>query len=114
MAVAAALLLALVVVAALASGWVANRLEQDFWPVDASRVGPNILASVVQWSVLAIVAVAVYPPLRRWVEGLFRSVHEKLDAHHTESNAQRDLLHEKLDHVIRHHPDIPEFEGGPL
>jgi len=106
-AVVAAVGLTVIFIAAIGSGWLAQRLTQDFWPLDASRVGPNLVASVVQWAVLAIVAVSIYPPLRRWVEGLFHSLHNKIDRHHHEGNEERSLLHKKLDHIIEHHPDLP-------
>jgi len=104
--IAGVLLIALIV-ASIASSWLAQRLAQDFWPIDASRVGPNLVASMVQWAVLAVVAVAVYPPLRHWVEGLFHSLHDKMDMHHAEGKAERFSLHDKLDHIIEHHPDLP-------
>ena len=36
-----------------------GRFNADFWPLDASRVGPNLVASVVQWIIIALVAYLV-------------------------------------------------------
>lgn len=58
--------------------------------------GPEAL---VQTVVYATAAVILIPPFRKWVVGHFTKLHEKLD-----------LAHEKMDHIIEHHPDIPPFE----
>ena len=55
--------------------------------------GPEAL---VQTAAYAAIAVAIYPPLRKFIER---------EAHSGEA-----LLHEKLDHLIKHHPDIPDFK----
>jgi hypothetical protein len=80
-----------------------GRLAADFWPFDASRVGPNLVASVVQWAIIALIAYLVYPPVRKWIDA--------------ETAKGRAELHQKLDrnakllqHVIRHHPDIPNVD----
>ena len=39
-----------------------GRFVQDFYPLDASRVAPNILASVVQYVILGVGAYLLYPP----------------------------------------------------
>ena len=52
--------------------------------------GPEALIQTVAY---AAVAVAVYPPLRKWATKEERAV-----------NAE---LHRKVDHIIFHHPDIP-------
>ena len=90
-AVVALAVVAALTIASLTVHGFALRLEQDFWPLDASRIAPNVMATVVQWVILAIVMAIVYPPFRRWVE------------------SEIDHVHQKLDHVIKHHPDIPEF-----
>ena len=79
-----------------------GRLGADFWPLDSSRVGPNLVASVVQWAIIALVVYVAYPPFRKAMEQI---------AH--KANAE---LHEKLDrnfaaaqHIAKHHPDIPEI-----
>lgn len=55
--------------------------------------GPEAL---VQTAAYAAIALAIYPPIRKWVE------------HEAHSGEQ--LLHDKLDHIIHHHPDIPDFK----
>jgi large-conductance mechanosensitive channel len=77
-----------------------GRFSADFYPLDSSRVGPNLVASVVQWAIIALVVYLAYPPVRKAID---RAVKK-----HT------DELHEKLDknakllrHVIEHHPEIP-------
>ena len=54
--------------------------------------GPEAL---IQTVVYAAVAVAVYPPLRKWAT--------------KEERAMRAELHSKVDHIIKHHPDIPDY-----
>ena len=81
------------------SDWFAQRLISDFWPLDASRVGPNLVASVVQWIIIVIVASFIYPPFRSWIKKEIESIHGKLD---------RNALLSK--HIIKYHPDIPNLE----
>jgi hypothetical protein len=77
-----------------------GRVPADFWPLDASRVGPNLVASVIQWALIALVLYLAYPPVRRAIDQAVKrhtaELHEKLD-----HNARL------LQHVIKHHPDIP-------
>ena len=77
-----------------------GRLSADFWPLDSSRVGPNLVASVVQWAIIALVVYVAYPPVRRAIDAAVKKhtaeLHDKLD-----HNAKL------LAHVIKHHPDIP-------
>jgi hypothetical protein len=81
-----------------------HRIYADLWPFDASRVGPNLVASLIQWFVIALVAVIVYPPLRKFVAREWDHMHSKLD-----HNAE--LLH----HMIKHTKDIPnEDRNGVL
>lgn len=98
-AIIATSIIAGVLILTLSSHWFAARMVQDFWPIDSSRVGPNLVASVVQWIIVAIVASIVYPPFRNWIEREINKIHEKLD-----KNAL--LSH----HIIKHHPEIPKFK----
>ena len=61
------------------------------WP-SLKGNGPEAIAQTIVYSVVAL---AVYPPLRHAL---------KRETEH---------LHAKLDHVIKHHPDIPPFERKP-
>ena len=92
-------LLALVLVILSVVFW-HGRFSADFWPLDASRVGPNLVASVIQWATIALVVYLAYPPIRKAIDAAVKKhtaeLHEKLD-----HNARL------LKHVIEHHPDIP-------
>jgi hypothetical protein len=59
-----------------------------FWP-SLKGNGPEALLQTIAY---AAIAYAFYPPFRRWVK------HEA------------SVYHQKLDHIIKHHPDIPDFE----
>jgi hypothetical protein len=73
-----------------------SRFLADFWPLDASRVGPNLVAAVVQTAIVLGFVALVYPPTRRWIE-------EHLER-----------LHAKVDHVILNTKQIPnEVPGLP-
>ena len=65
-----------------------SRLAADFWPLDASRVGPNLVASLIQAALVFIAAVLVWPPARRRLERYVKThadaVHEKLDRLHAQ------------------------------
>ena len=86
-----------------------NRLSSDFWPLDASRVGPNLVASLIQGALVFLAAVLLYPPFRKAMEHIAEQanaeLHEKI-----ERNAKL------LKHVIKHSPDIPNHDhtGTPL
>ena len=81
----ASAVLLLVTLTALFSHGFWARLAVDFWPPDSSPVGPNLLASVVQWLIVASVATLVYPPFRKWIERELDHVHHKMD-HMIETN----------------------------
>lgn len=63
-----------------------DRLHADLWPLDASRVAPNILASVIQAAVLFPVAVLIWPPTRRRIHRFMDSKLKALEAHQAEHN----------------------------
>lgn len=71
--------------------WFWDRLYHDFWPLDTSRIMPNILASITQWLVIGIVATFLYQPLKRWI------------------NAELDHLNAKIEHAIEENPNIAEL-----
>jgi hypothetical protein len=89
-----------------------NRLGTDFWPLDRSTIGPNLVASVVQWAIIALVVYLAYPPVRRALDRWAKS-------HVHEANVE---LHKKLDesiklsrHIIHHTKAIPnEDRDGNL
>jgi hypothetical protein len=65
-----------------------NRVYHDFWPPDASGVGPNIVASVVVWLVVGLT----------WLRPHLKRLHQSHQA-----------MHDKVDHVIKHSTDIPDM-----
>ena len=62
-------------------------------------VKTNIGAGIWWAAIVGIVTTLVYPPLRRKVSA-FITRHLK---------SETDELHRKLDHIIEHHPDIPDL-----
>lgn len=65
-----------------------------FWPSDEGN-GPEALQQTVVYGLLAVIFV---PLVRKWFMARMAALHEKLDH-----------AHDKIDHIIRHSPDIPEF-----
>ena len=61
------------------------------WP-SLKGNGPEALIQTVAY---AAIAMAIYPPLRNWAKG---------EAAH---------MHAKMDHIIRYHPNIPDFPPRP-
>ena len=61
------------------------------WP-SLKGNGPEALIQTIAY---AAIAVAVYPPLRKWAT--------------KEERAMRAELHRKVDHIIKWHPDIPDL-----
>jgi len=62
-------------------------------------VKTNIGAGVWWAVIVTIVTSIVYPPLRRAIEAFVER--------HVHAGSQE--LHKKLDHIIKHHPEIPEI-----
>ncbi len=86
------------VVACLVIFW--NRLGKDFWPPDRSFVGPNLLASVVQWVVIFVIVILLWPPTRRRIH---RFVDRKVETLRSHIDARHRELHERLDVIEAHH-----------
>ena len=63
-----------------------------YWWPSIKGNGPEDITSLV---VVAIVTGLFVPRVRRWWV------------------AREQALHAKLDHIIKHHPDIPEFKEKP-
>ena len=83
-----------------------SRFVSDFWPLDKSSVGPNLVASVVQWAIILVAASLIYPPTRRAIDKYVKRHFESVKAHVTSGHNE---LHAKLDHIIYHSNDIPPF-----
>ena len=88
-----------------------NRISPDFWPIDGGRVSPNILASLIQWAVLFLAAVLIWPPTRRrlhrFVDRKLEPVHAHLThlRHHHEASAKRqEHIIRQNAHIIEHSP----------
>lgn len=97
----AALALFIVVLACLIA--FRSRLAADFWPPDASRVAPNILAAAIQAVVVFVLAILLWPPWRRRLHRLIdlklAPLHKRLDeiqGSHGELHRSHDQLHARL------------------
>ena len=87
--------------------WSRSRFTQDFWPPDRSFVGPNLVASVVQAIAVAFVVYALYPPIRKRIEASLERHKAEMMSHVSAETAK---LHAMLSHIIKHHPDIPDYK----
>lgn len=100
----AAAFLLLLVCATIAAVAFRDRLSADFWPMDSSRVGPNLVAALVQWVIVVLVASFLYPPLRGWIRAEIDRLHDKLDARHAEIlETLRLHHHEAMTKADEHH-----------
>lgn len=80
-------------------GWLSHFWFVYVWP-SCKGNGPEAVIQTVVYGAIALVFV---PPLRRW----FGRHMEALKSHITAEHA---AVHAKLDHVIKHSPDIPDFK----
>ena len=87
-----------------------NRMGADFWPPDASRIAPNIVATIIQWSVALLIAALLWPPTRRRIHGFVTGHLKPLHDNHAELLASHEVLLRHMKHIIEHHPDIPPLE----
>jgi hypothetical protein len=97
-------ILVVIVAFALIFGW--SRIGPDAWPPDRSFVGPNLVAAIVQWMIIFVVGVLVWPPTRRrmhrFVDRKIAPLHVKLDAHETMHQEHAD----KLDRLAQRLEDL--------
>ena len=77
-----------------------------FWPSDLGN-GPEAIQEAV---VVAVATAIVWPPLRKRIH---RFADRKLAETEAAARRERDELHRKLDHIIHHHPDIPDLPSRP-
>ena len=72
-------------------------------------VYPSLLGNgpedVFRTTVALILAYVFIPQVRRFIERGWDRIHTRFDGLH---DSHKDL-HKKLDHIIKHHPDIPEI-----
>lgn len=84
-----------------------SRIGPDFWPLDASRVGPNIVAAVLTVLVMTPVGVLLWPPTRRrlhrFIDSKLAPIHEHL-ARQREHNA---WMAAHLASLYEHHTGEP-------
>lgn len=84
-----------------------HRVAADFWPPDASRIGPNLIASLIQAAVVLVLVVLLWPPARRAIHRYIVShtaaLHDHLDVlhaqrerHHAEQMKKLDAIHSHL------------------
>jgi len=104
---ASCLLILAVTISSFTSHWFALRLQSDFWPIDKSTVAPNILASIIQAVIVVTVMAVFYPPFRKALDRAATRHKNEVKEHMT---AELNDVHDKLDHIIHFHPDIPPME----
>lgn len=95
---AAAVVIALVVIVVVFH----DRLGADFWPLDSSRIGPNLLASLIQAAVLLLVAALLWPPTRRWLHRFIDHKLSPLRWHHRRQEEHNEWMARHLAETYRH------------
>jgi hypothetical protein len=78
--------------------WLSHQWFTYWWSSDKGN-GPEAITEMVG---VAFFGSLLIPRVRRW----WKRHIEDLKAHAVGENK---LLHEKLDHIIKNHPDIPTF-----
>ena len=114
-----ALLLAVTIYAVvefILSTWFHARVIHDFWPVDRSYIGPNIVATIVTYIFIALVLTLLYPPFRKMMRRIITGHKDEMKAH---AEAGWKEIHDKLDaqheeHMKALHPDVWVVGGTPL
>jgi TRAP-type uncharacterized transport system fused permease subunit len=93
-----------------------SRFVADFYPFDASRISPNLVASVVQYAVLLVAAYLLYPPFKRAVDAFATkhvdSIKNHVSAEHKKLHDRLDRHTAKIDHIILNSKDIPNKVPG--
>jgi len=89
-----------------------SRLGADFWPFDAARVAPNILATIIQILAITPFVYLLWPPIRRrihrYITGHVDSVKSEIHKHSELEMAKLEAIH---DHIKKTHP-LPKHETG--
>lgn len=92
-----------------------HRLAADFLPLDASRVGPNLVAAVVQGGVVFILAVLLYPPLRRtahrFIDSKLNHIHERVEALHDRHDQHNEHLVSVAQNLKALHDRLEKLEA---
>ena len=115
-------LLALAVLAGFALAIVVfrSRLGTDFWPIDRSPVGPNIVASVIVWGSVLILGVLVYPPIRRRLERAteqfadrkLEAVHQRFDELHARHNKVQERQEKIAQSIADLHTQLQDHQDA--
>jgi UPF0716 family protein affecting phage T7 exclusion len=92
------------------------------WPSDKGN-GPEAITEII---VVGIITALLVPPVRRWFLRGFHSIKahitkehaaakEHMEAEHKKirdtMETEHAKIHEKMDHIIFHSPNIPDFES---
>ena len=72
------------------------------WPSLKGNGPEDLLATIL----VAVIASVLWPPTRRRIEA-FAARHVKSIKQHVTDEHQ--AVRDRLDHIIEHHPDIPDF-----
>ena len=73
--------------------WLSSLWFNYSWPSDKGN-GPEALQQTI---IYFLIAALFIPVVRRFIQREFHKAHAD--------------IHAKLDHIIKHHPDIPEFRS---
>ena len=79
----------------------ASERSSSAYPRSARGRGPEALQQTVLYATIAVLLV---PPIRHAMERFAKRHVESLKAH---VEAENRAIHAKMDHIIKHHPDIP-------
>ena len=108
--IATAIMTGLVAVIAAAAR---HRLHADFWPLDNSRVAPNILAEAIQDMVVGAIVVCVWPALQRrihaFADAKLARVHARLStlgAHHDQHHEDLAQIQQSLTELHQKHDEL--------
>ena len=90
-----------------------HRLHADFWPLDNSRVAPNILAEAIQDAVVAAIVALIWPAVQRrihvFADAKLAAIHthlKTLTAHHQQHAADLAALQRSVDGLHAKHEDL--------
>ncbi len=86
--------------------WLYNLWFNYGWASDKGN-GPEALQQTVIYGLIAVVLI---PPIRHALERFAKRHVESIKAH---AEAENKAIHDRLEHIIKHHPDIPDYPGDP-
>ena len=71
--------------------------------------GPEAIVQTVGY---AVIGALLMPPVRRWLSRVKDEIKDHVSGENAALHAKLDMAHEKMDHIIRYHPDIPDFHSA--